>query len=127
MTSPVNQVSVLAHTTRATRATRAIADELEREQHRVLPTPRSALRSAVKPSSAGRRKSGRGFLQPPPSTIKRKSVVWDEKLYIQEIVDIRDKSMHWDAAVDGVEEERQQMSPVASGSQVRVVSTPPDD
>lgn len=76
------------------------------EQHRLLPTPRSALRSSTKPtlSPNARRKSARGFLAPflpaPPST-KRKSVVFDEQLYIQEIVDIRDKTMHWDEKLDG--------------------------
>ena len=99
----------------------ALLTYLDARKHRVLPTPRSVLRSAVKHSSAARRKSGRGFLQPPPSTIKRKSVVWDEKLYIQEIVDIRDKTMHWDEAVDGREEKELAQSPVASTTQTTVV------
>lgn len=60
-----------------------------------MATPRSVLRSAVK----SRSKSAAGFLQPAPSTIKRK-VVFNEDVYVQEIIDIRDKALHWTASDD---------------------------
>lgn len=66
-----------------------------------MATPRSVLR--VGPSTGGRRKSIRGFLSfvaPPPST--RRKVVFNEQVYIQEIVDIRDKSLHWNPKIDKV-------------------------
>lgn len=57
-----------------------------------MATPKSVLRTA-----RARSKSARGFLQPPLSTIRRK-VVFNEEVYVQEVVDIRDKRMHWTAA-----------------------------
>ncbi|ORY76943.1 hypothetical protein BCR35DRAFT_119249 [Leucosporidium creatinivorum] len=98
--------------------------------HRLLPTPRSALRSSSKPpmSANARRKSARGFLAPflpaPPST-KRKSVVFDEQLYIQEIVDIRDKTMHWDERLDGkVEEKKVESQVLKQGARSSVFASP---
>lgn len=64
-----------------------------------MATPRSVLRTG--PATGGRRKSIRGFLSfttAPPST--RRKVVFNEQVYIQEIVDIRDKSLHWNPKID---------------------------
>lgn len=63
-------------------------------QHRVMATPRSVLRTGP------RKKDMRGFLSAfaPPST-KRK-VVFNEEVYVQEIVDIRDQRLHWNPQVD---------------------------
>ncbi|SDA01403.1 BZ3500_MvSof-1268-A1-R1_Chr10-1g02631 [Microbotryum saponariae] len=61
--------------------------------HRVMATPKSALRPMV---MSGRRKSIKGFLQAPPSTVKRR-VVFNESVYVKEIVDIREPGLHWRA------------------------------
>ncbi|KDE05275.1 hypothetical protein MVLG_04307 [Microbotryum lychnidis-dioicae p1A1 Lamole] len=61
--------------------------------HRVMATPKSALRPMV---MSGRRKSIKGFLQAPPSTVKRR-VVFNESVYVKEIVDIREPGLQWRA------------------------------
>lgn len=68
-----------------------------------MATPRSVLRSTLKSRSKG----ANGFLQAPPSTVRRK-VIFNENVYIQEILDIRDKTLHWDPAVD--EEEKEEVA-----------------
>lgn len=58
--------------------------------------PRSVLRTGP------RKKDSRGFLSfaATPSSAMKRRVVFNEQVYIQEIVDIRDKSMHWNPKID---------------------------
>lgn len=65
-----------------------------------------------------------GFLAPAPPSTKRKSVVWDELLYVREIVDIRDKGLHWDEGVDGVEERQKAAAVSVSVSSLPVPFKP---
>lgn len=81
--------------------------------HRTLATPKSVLRQGAPATGNGRRKS-RGFLffAPPSSAKPRRKVVFNEKVFIQKIVDIRDKSLHWDGVreleKEGEEERRKE-------------------
>ncbi|KAL8290512.1 hypothetical protein RQP46_002770 [Phenoliferia psychrophenolica] len=60
--------------------------------HRVMPTPKSALRRL--PIQTGRRKSIRGFLSapPPPASTKRR-VAFNTELFVQPIYDVRGKGI----------------------------------
>lgn len=81
-------------------------------QHRMMATPRSVLRPAPRDfltstsltSSLPRQlfSFAIGKRLATPSTNKRK-VAFNDEVYIQEIVDIRDKRIHWNAAVDSEE------------------------
>lgn len=73
-----------------------------------MATPRSALRPQpanflLAPQSLRKQlfAFATGASTAPPSSNKRK-VAFNDEIYIQEIVDIRDKRMHWNAAVDEV-------------------------
>lgn len=72
-------------------------------QHRLMPTPRSALRPS--PANFTPRPLGlTSFSLAPPTTLKRK-VEFTPHIYVKEIVDIRDRRMHWDEVLDGQKEE----------------------
>lgn len=92
--------------------------------HRLMATPKSVLRPTPSKFQLSSQKSGGGFraalfslasatiLASPttvaasprgvPGTLKRK-VAFNDEVFIQEIVDIRDKRIHWNAKVDGAE------------------------
>jgi hypothetical protein len=87
-----------------------------------MATPRSVLRPSA---ASGRRKSIRGFLSfATPATLKRR-VVFNEEVYIQEIVDIRDKRMHWNANLDDIVKQAAAIPLPESPAPFRVVSTSP--
>ncbi|SCV73932.1 BQ2448_6362 [Microbotryum intermedium] len=85
--------------------------------HRVMATPKSALRPMV---MSGRRKSIKGFLQAPPSTVKRR-VVFNDSVFVKEIVDIREPGLHWR---DGDAEEERAVAKAATVTAVDPTTIP---
>lgn len=69
-----------------------------------MATPKSALRVGMANFSTGLRNpfTSSLFSLTAPATLKRK-VAFNEEVYIQEILDIRDPQIHWDEARDAID------------------------
>ena len=88
--------------------------------HRTMATPRSAMKTGV---LKGRRKSIRGFLEPMISP--RKSVVFNEQLFVKEVQDIRDEKLHWDPEYDQDEDDHVLGSTSPAGDTLAPIPAPP--